>query len=51
MSQEPYPYMSDPSFTRTSEDIFNSLEQRRKSMERLNGFHEHDELEVNEPAR
>ncbi|XP_044018276.1 uncharacterized protein LOC122859021 isoform X2 [Aphidius gifuensis] len=52
MSQEPYPYMSDPSFTRTSEDIFNSLEQRRKSMERLNGFHEHGELEVmNEPAR
>ncbi|XP_043289870.1 uncharacterized protein [Venturia canescens] len=46
LSQEPYPYMSDPSFTRTSEDIFNSIEQRRKSMERLNGLHEgHFEME------
>ncbi|XP_034952080.1 uncharacterized protein [Chelonus insularis] len=45
LSQEPYPYMSDPSFTRTSEDIFNSIEQRRKSMERLNGLHEYVEME------
>ncbi|XP_076236841.1 uncharacterized protein LOC143180768 [Calliopsis andreniformis] len=38
-------YMNDPSFTRTSEDIFNSIEQSRKSMERLNGIHELNELD------
>ncbi|XP_067205722.1 uncharacterized protein Syt12 isoform X2 [Linepithema humile] len=47
-----YNYLSDPSFTRTSEDIFNSLEQRRKSIEeRLNGIHEYVELEATEPLR
>ncbi|XP_015116872.1 uncharacterized protein LOC107041029 [Diachasma alloeum] len=51
LDQEPYPYMSDPSFTRTSEDIFNSLEQRRKSMERLNGIHEFVEMEINDTQR
>ncbi|XP_077272608.1 uncharacterized protein LOC143903089 [Temnothorax americanus] len=33
-SHESCTYLSDPSFTRTSEDIFNSLEQRRKSKRR-----------------
>ncbi|XP_054000844.1 uncharacterized protein LOC128888198 [Hylaeus anthracinus] len=36
--QETYSYETDPSFTRTSEDILNSIEQRRKSMERQNGI-------------
>ncbi|XP_043259386.1 uncharacterized protein LOC122401370 [Colletes gigas] len=36
--QEICSYESDPSFTRTSEDILNSIEQRRKSMERQNGI-------------
>ncbi|PBC34648.1 Synaptotagmin-12 [Apis cerana cerana] len=44
-NQEIYTYMTDPSFTRTSEDILNSIEQRRKSMERLNGIHELNELD------
>ncbi|XP_015605422.1 uncharacterized protein LOC107272621 isoform X2 [Cephus cinctus] len=50
LSQEPHPYHMDPSFTRTSEDIFNSIEQRRKSMERLNGLRELVEMDVTEPA-
>lgn len=49
-NHESYTYLSDPSFTRTSEDIFNSLEQRRKSMERLNGIHEYVELDA-DPSR
>ncbi|XP_011052839.1 PREDICTED: uncharacterized protein LOC105145150 isoform X1 [Acromyrmex echinatior] len=44
-------YLSDPSFTRTSEDIFNSLEQRRKSIERLNGIHEYVELDATDLSR
>ncbi|XP_018362251.1 PREDICTED: uncharacterized protein LOC108760672 [Trachymyrmex cornetzi] len=44
-------YLSDPSFTRTSEDIFNSLEQRRKSIERLNGIHEYVELDATDLTR
>ncbi|XP_029055887.1 uncharacterized protein LOC114882891 [Osmia bicornis bicornis] len=44
-SQDTCTYITDPSFTRTSEDIFNSIEQRRKSMERLNGIHELNELD------
>ncbi|XP_018397480.1 PREDICTED: uncharacterized protein LOC108775565 [Cyphomyrmex costatus] len=44
-------YLSDPSFTRTSEDIFNSLEQRRKSIERLNGIHEYTELDATDLSR
>ncbi|XP_051171205.1 uncharacterized protein LOC127288043 [Leptopilina boulardi] len=51
LSQDQHPYLTDPSFTRTSEDIFNSLEQRRKSMERLNGVQEYIELETNELSR
>ncbi|XP_076276413.1 uncharacterized protein LOC143207152 isoform X2 [Lasioglossum baleicum] len=45
-NHEIYAYETDPSFTRTSEDILNSIEQRRKSMERQNGiFNELNELE------
>ncbi|KZC07584.1 Synaptotagmin-12 [Dufourea novaeangliae] len=45
-SPEIYAYETDPSFTRTSEDILNSIEQRRKSMERQNViFSELSELE------
>ncbi|XP_014221761.1 uncharacterized protein LOC106649010 [Trichogramma pretiosum] len=45
-------YLSDPSFTRTSEEIFNSLEQRRKSVqERMNGFQELLEHEAEESER
>ncbi|XP_076375769.1 uncharacterized protein LOC143258981 isoform X2 [Megalopta genalis] len=44
--QEIYAYETDPSFTRTSEDILNSIKQRRKSMESQNGiFNELNELE------
>ncbi|XP_078049750.1 uncharacterized protein LOC144476542 isoform X2 [Augochlora pura] len=44
--QEIYAYETDPSFTRTSEDILNSIEQRRKSMESQNGiFNELNEFE------
>ncbi|XP_043486029.1 uncharacterized protein LOC122513677 isoform X1 [Polistes fuscatus] len=50
-NHESYTFMSDPSFTRTSEDIFNSLEQRRKSMERLNGIHEFVEHETSDTQR
>ncbi|XP_015183864.1 PREDICTED: uncharacterized protein LOC107070307 isoform X2 [Polistes dominula] len=50
-NHESYTFMSDPSFTRTSEDIFNSLEQRRKSMERLNGIHEFVEPETCDTQR
>ncbi|KAK2579746.1 hypothetical protein KPH14_011087 [Odynerus spinipes] len=50
-NHESYTFMSDPSFTRTSEDIFNSLEQRRKSMERLNGIHEFVEHETPDTPR
>ncbi|XP_032675698.1 uncharacterized protein LOC116846239 isoform X2 [Odontomachus brunneus] len=50
-NHESYTYLSDPSFTRTSEDIFNSLEQRRKSIERLNGIHEYVELDATDPSR
>ncbi|KAK0083871.1 hypothetical protein PV326_006484 [Microctonus aethiopoides] len=45
LSQEPYSFMSDPSFTRTSEDIFHSLEKKRKSMERLNVVRDSMEME------
>ncbi|XP_017792561.1 PREDICTED: uncharacterized protein LOC108574471 [Habropoda laboriosa] len=61
-NQEAYTYMTDPSFTRTSEDIafafnkcyclmLNGIEQRRKSMERLNGIHEFNKLEDVESLR
>ncbi|XP_043520314.1 uncharacterized protein LOC122534076 isoform X2 [Frieseomelitta varia] len=50
-SQEIYTYMTDPSFTRTSEDILNSIEQRRKSMERLNGIQEFNELDDDDSLR
>ncbi|XP_076760783.1 uncharacterized protein LOC143429184 [Xylocopa sonorina] len=50
-TQEVYTYMTDPSFTRTSEDILNSIEQRRKSMERLNGIHEFNELDETDSLR
>ncbi|GAB1862013.1 Synaptotagmin-12 [Camponotus japonicus] len=50
-NHESYTYLSDPSFTRTSEDIFNSLEQRRKSIERLNGIHEYVEFDGADPSR
>ncbi|XP_024885446.1 uncharacterized protein LOC112463326 isoform X1 [Temnothorax curvispinosus] len=50
-SHESCTYLSDPSFIRTSEDIFNSLEQRRKSIERLNGIHEYVELDPADPSR
>ncbi|XP_023245465.1 uncharacterized protein LOC106637445 [Copidosoma floridanum] len=48
VDQQSYSYLStDPSFTRTSEDIFNSLEHRRNKsvQERLNGFQELLELQ------
>ncbi|XP_076224600.1 uncharacterized protein LOC116427947 isoform X2 [Nomia melanderi] len=45
-NHEIYADETDPSLTRTSEDILNSIEQRRKSMERQNGiFDELNELE------
>ncbi|XP_017891296.1 uncharacterized protein LOC108631686 [Ceratina calcarata] len=50
-NQEVYSYLSDPSFTRTSEDILNSIEQRRKSMERLNGIHDLNELDDADSSR
>ncbi|XP_012288185.1 uncharacterized protein LOC105703947 [Orussus abietinus] len=50
-NQEPYPYLMDPSFTRTSEDIFNSLEHRRKSMERINGYQDFIDLDASNPPR
>ncbi|XP_043476086.1 uncharacterized protein LOC122507443 isoform X1 [Leptopilina heterotoma] len=51
LNQEQHSYLTDPSFTRTSEDIFNSFEQRRKSMEKLNGVQEFIELQTNELSR
>lgn len=48
--QEMYNYEMDPSFTRTSEDILNSIEQRRKSMEIQNGIlSELNELDEADP--
>ncbi|XP_011503197.1 PREDICTED: uncharacterized protein LOC105366444 [Ceratosolen solmsi marchali] len=52
LDQQTYSYLSDPCFTRTSEDIFNSLEHRRRdSEERLNGIQDLLKLEVCESAR
>nr|XP_003702280.1 PREDICTED: uncharacterized protein LOC100880598 [Megachile rotundata] len=45
VNQDTYTYITDPSFSRTSEDILNSIKQRRKSMEKLNGIHELNELD------
>ncbi|CAK9826272.1 SYT12 [Anthophora retusa] len=61
-NQEAYTYMTDPSFTRTSEDIafafnkcyclmLNGMEQRRKSVERLNGIHEFNKLDDTDSLR